>query len=133
MMKTKKEQPQAASFIQYQIIFCPRYRRKIFDIGGVREWFYGLAQSECCPYGAEITGIDFGPDYVHLIVRGLPTHNPHELIQRIKNSSAAEIRREFPQLSSMTSVWTRDYFISTSDTVPKEDIQAYVDKQPSRP
>lgn len=134
MEATKKEQRQfAEAFIQYHVAFCPRYRRKIFDVGGVKEWFYGLAQNVCRPYGAEITDIRFGPDYVYLTIRALPTHTPHELIQRIKNTTAAELRDEFPQFRRMNSVWTRDYFISTSDTDQDASVRAFVDKQPTRP
>ena len=46
---------------------------------------------------------------------------------------SVELRKEFPQLKAMPSLWTRSYFVSTAGNVSSETIKWYVDTQKTRP
>ena len=54
-------------------------------------------------------------------------------MQKIKGATSVELRKEFPQLKAMPSLWTRNYFVSTACNVSSETIKWYVDTQKTRP
>ena len=54
-------------------------------------------------------------------------------MQKIKDATSVELRKEFPQLKAMPSLWTRSYFVSTAGNVSSETIKWYVDTQKTRP
>lgn len=118
--------------INYHFVFCPRYRRKIFNIQGVEERFKELVRELCSEIGIDVLAIECHIDYVHLFVQGLPDQSPADLIFKIKGTTSHAIRREFPQLSRMPSLWTRSYFVSTAGNVSAQTIQNYVESQKTR-
>ena len=46
------------SFINYHFVFCPRFRRKIFDIPGVEERFKELVSFICEKNAIEILAME---------------------------------------------------------------------------
>ena len=121
------------SLINYHFVFCPRYRRKIFNIEGVEERFKELTISECKRVGIEILALECHVDHVHIFVSVLPTMGIPSIMQQIKGTTSHRLREEFPQLKAMPSLWTRSYFVSTAANVSSETIKWYVDTQKTRP
>ncbi|MGN0240545.1 MAG: IS200/IS605 family transposase [Candidatus Weimeria sp.] len=56
------------SFINYHIVFCPRYRRKIFNIPGVENRFKELTREECKRRDIDIIAMECHVDHVHMFV-----------------------------------------------------------------
>lgn len=121
------------SLINYHFVFCPRYRRKIFNIDGVEQRFKELTIAECSKYGIEILALECHVDHVHIFVSVLPTMSIPKTIQYIKGATSFKLREEFHQLSAMPSLWTRSYFVSTAGHVSSETIKWYVNTQKTRP
>lgn len=121
------------SLINYHFIFCPRYRRKIFNIAGVEQRFKELTISECKKYGIEVLVLECQADHVYMLVSVLPTMSIPHIIQQIKGFTSLRLREEFPQLKAMPSLWTRNYFVSTASKVNTETIKWYVSTQKTRP
>lgn len=121
------------SLINYHFVFCPRYRRKIFNIDGVEQRFKELVVSECGKCGIEILKLECCVDYVYIYVNVLPTMSIPQIVQQIKGATSLKLRKEFPQLKAMPSLWTRNYFISTATSVSSETIDWYVSTQKNRP
>ncbi len=121
------------SLINYHLVFCPRYRRKIFNIPGVEERFKELTTLECKRRGIEILAMECHIDHVHMFVSVLPkSSNLPSLVQQIKGATSAKLRKEFAQLSKMPNLWTRSYFVSTAGNVSSETIKWYVETQKTR-
>ena len=121
------------SLINYHFVFCPRYRRKIFNIQGVEDRFKELTIAECKKHGIEILALECHIDHVHIFVSVLPTMSISNIMKRIKGCTSRQLREEFPQLKAMPSLWTRSYFVSTAGNVSSEIIKWYVDTQKTRP
>lgn len=121
------------SLLNYHFVFCPRYRRKIFDIPGVEDRFKQLAAEACTQIGVEILAMECHHDHVHMFLRCLPTQSPSDVMQKIKGYSSRFLKAEFPQLSPMPSIWTRSYFVSTAGNVSSATIKRYIDTQKTRP
>ena len=120
------------SFINYHFVFCPKYRRKIFLIPHVEERFKSLTGKICDEMQIEILDMECHKDHVHLFLKCWPSQSPADIMKKIKGASSHALRDEFPQLSGMSSLWTRSYFVSTADNVSSETIQWYVNTQKTR-
>ena len=121
------------SLINYHFVFCPRYRRKIFNIEGLEDRFKELTDKECQKQGSEILARECHIDHVHMFVSVLPTLSIPKIMQLVKGATSVQLREEFPQLKAMPSLWTRSYFVSTAGSVSSETIQWYVNTQKTRP
>ena len=120
------------SSINYHFIFCPRYRRKIFLIDGVEERFKELVNLKCKELDINVGTIECSEDHVHLLLNCLPTQCPSDIMFNLKGFVGNALRAEVPQLSKMPNVWTRNYFVSTSDMLCEKEIKKYVDAQRKR-
>ena len=132
-MKNEYKRTQTTvSLINYHFVFCPRYRRKIFNIKGVEERFKELTTIECNKYRIEILAMECHVDHVHIFVSVLPQLSIPEIMKYIKGATSHQLRDEFIELQNMPSLWTRSYFVSTAGNVSSETIKWYVDTQKTR-
>ena len=133
MINQYKHTKTTVSLINYHFVFCPRYRRKIFNIKGVEERFKELTVAECQKRNIEILALECHIDHVHIFVSALPTITIPMIMKYIKGASSVILRKEFKELGAMPSLWTRSYFVSTAGNVSSETIKWYVDTQKTRP
>ena len=133
MKNEYKHTKTAVSLINYHFVFCPRYRRKIFNIPSVEDRFKELVIAECSKQGIEILALECHIDHVHIFVNVLPIMSIPNIMKQIKSCTSLRLREEFPQLRAMPSLWTRNYFVSTAGNVSSETIKWYVDTQKTRP
>ena len=133
-MKTEyKRTPTTVSFINYHLVFCPRYRRKIFNIPGVEKRFKELTAAQCEQNHIDIIAMECHVDHVHMFVSAYPQMSIPEIMKCIKGATSHALRDEFPVLSAMPSLWTRSYFVSTAGNVSSATIKWYVETQKTRP
>ena len=121
------------SLLNYHFVFCPRYRRKIFDVAGVDEYFKKLVTEVCGQHDLQILAMECDHDHVHLFVSAPPTTAPYEIMKWIKGATSRKIRMQFFALNSMSALWTRSYFVSTAGKVSSATIRHYVETQKTRP
>lgn len=133
MKTTYKRTKTTVSFINYHFIFCPRYRRKIFNIPGVEERFKELTAEQCQKNDIEILAMECHVDHVHMFVSVYPNMPIPEIMKLVKGATSNELRKEFPEIASMSSLWTRSYFVSTAGNISSDTIKWYVDTQKTRP
>jgi putative transposase len=120
------------SLINYHFVFCPKYRRKIFNIPGVEDRFKELTISECEKNNIEILAMECHVDHVHLFVSVYPQMSIPDVMKVVKGATSRKLRDEFPKLKGMSSLWTRSYFVSTAGKVSSETIKWYVETQKTR-
>ena len=118
--------------INYHFVFCPRYRRKIFDIPGVEDRFKELVTERCEQEKIDILAMECHHDHVHLFVSVYPQMNITHIISTVKGTTSRILREEFPALGRAPSLWTRSYFVSTAGNVSAETIRRYVETQKTR-
>lgn len=132
-MKNKyKRTATTVSLINYHIVFCPRYRRKIFNIPGVEDCFKELVRKECSRREIDIIAMECHVDHVHMFVSVYPQMAIPDILKYVKGATSHVLRDEFPQLKKMPSLWTRSYFVSTAGNVSSETIEWYVKTQKTR-
>ena len=133
IMETKYRRTQTTvSFINYHFVFCPRYRRKIFDIPEVEQRFKELVKEVCQKFEFEIIAMECDRDHTHLFLNIPPKFSPSDVMKQIKGHTSRALRTEFSLLSKMPNLWTRSYFVSTAGQVSSETIKKYVEEQKTR-
>jgi len=132
MINNYRKTKTTVSFINYHFVFCPRYRRKIFLNTKVEEHFKGLVQEVCNELDIVIVAMECDTDHVHLFLHTLPTLSPADTMAKINGVTSKRLRKEFPHLAHLPSLWTRSYFVSTAGNVPIETIKHYVESQKTR-
>lgn len=120
------------SMVNYHIVFCPRYRRKIFRIPGVEQRFKELTMEGCRNNDIDIIAMECQDDHVHLFISVYPQLSIPDAVRMVKGFTSYELRKEFKELSEMPSLWTRSYFVSTAGAVSSEVVQWYVETQKKR-
>lgn len=67
-----------------------------------------------------------------MFISVLPQQNIPDVVKIIKGATSFKLREEFKQLSTMQSLWTRSYFVSTAGDVSADTIEWYIKTQKSR-
>ncbi len=55
---------------------------------------------------SKFSKLAINPDHLHLLVSAHPTIPVHKIVRRIKGRSSHILRREFPELLKLPSLWT---------------------------
>ena len=121
----------SVSLVNYHFVWCPRYRRKVLT-GEVDRRFREILGEVAKEFELAILALEVMPDHVHLYVNAPPDLAPAEIAARIKGRSSHHMRREFPVIARMPSMWTRSYFVSTAGNVSSETIEKYIAAQKKR-
>lgn len=131
MIENFKHFDSTFSMIKYHLVFCPRYRRKIFLIDGVEARFKELVHQICEQNNIDIVAIECDIDHCHIFVVAPPTNSPHDVMKAIKNATTSAFKQEFSELSMASAIWTRSYLAST-EPVSSELIKEFVENQKKR-
>jgi putative transposase len=114
--------------IVYHLIWCPR-RRKPVLVNQVAQRCEQLIREKCEQRGWQVLTLAIQPDHIHLFVRCFPSTSAAEVVKECKGVASFFLRKEFPELLKLPSLWTRSYFASTAGTISQEIIQKYIDAQ----
>ena len=128
MWQVYRQNPTTVYWIHYHFVWVTRRHRKVLR-GALALRLQELIYESCQGLEIEIQGLEIQPNVVELQVHCPPILAPHQVVHRIKAHSAHHLRREFEQLQSLPSMWTRAYFVSTAETVAEETIKDYVQSQ----
>jgi putative transposase len=113
---------------KYQVVWCPKYRRKVL-VDAIAKRLFEFMHKTAFRYRAEVIALEIMPDHVHLLEVD-PQFGIHRLVKYIKGVTSHDLRKEFPSLSSrLPSLWTNSYFVSTVGGAPLEVIKQYVENQ----
>ena len=78
---------------------------------------------------AKILALEIKGDHLHLFVSCHPQVVIHKLVKAFKGRSSNILRREFPSLLRLPSLWTNSYFVSTAGNVSSGTIRKYIEAQ----
>lgn len=112
--------------VNYHFVFIPKRRRKVLTgkiATRIREIFLELAIEK----NWDILALEVAPDHVHLFVSAKPVDPPHLIVKAFKGRSSNYLRKEFPELKRLPSLWTSSYFVSTAGNVSSEVIRKYIE------
>ena len=132
MKNEYKRTSTTVSMLNYHFVFCPRYRRKIFLIGGLEDRFKESVLQICEQNQIEVLAMECHVDHVHLFLSALPKYSPADIMRIVKGNTSRILLSEFSDVLRSPTVWTRSYFVSTAGNVSSETIRRYVETQKTR-
>ena len=114
--------------MNYHLVWCPKRRRPVL-VGNIKNRLSQILAEVAAEKRAEILAVEIMPDHLHLFVSCYPQMVIHKLVKAFKGRSSNLLRREFPSLLRLPSLWTNSYFVSTAGNVSSETIQKYIKAQ----
>ena len=114
----------------YHLVWCPKYRKKVFEQREVRERAGEVIGEICEEYGFEIEEMEVAVDHVHMLISFPPKQSIGEVVRIIKSISARALFREFPKIKKKLwsgELWEDGYFARTvGDRMTREIIDKYI-------
>jgi len=114
--------------VNYHLIWCPK-RRKAVLVGKIKERLEKIINEIAEEKGIDILALVVNPDHLHLFVSANPMIPAHKIVKAFKDRSSRLLRKEFPELLKLPSLWTRSYFVSTAGNVSSETRTHYIEEQ----
>lgn len=128
-MKELKHNIGSVVNINYHIIWCPKYRRKIL-VNGVDDRLKEVLTDIAEEMGCSIQTMEVMPDHIHIFLKGVPTLPIHLIVRSLKGKSSKILRQEFPHLKKrLPCLWTRSYYCETVGCINEETIKKYIENQ----
>ena len=117
--------------LNYHLVWCPKRRRPVLTDAvaqRLKKIFAQVAKEK----RVKILALEVQPDHLHLFVSCYPQMVVHKLVKAFKGRSSNILRKEFPSLLRLPSLWTNSYFVSTAGNVSSETIQKYIEAQSTK-
>lgn len=114
--------------IVYHLVWCPK-RRKAVLTGAIAHECRTLILEVCDEQGWMLRDLVIEPDYIHLFVQVFPSTSAADVVKAIKGRTSRLLRQKYAALRKLPSLWTRNYFVSTSEHVEPGLIERYVSSQ----
>ncbi len=115
----------------YHLVWCPKYRKKIFEDEGIKERAEQLIREVSEEYGFEVIELELAREHVHLLISFPPKRSIGDVVRIIKSVTARELFREFPSLKKRLwagELWEDGYFARTvGDRMTREVIEKYIE------
>lgn len=116
--------------LKYHFVCCPKYRRKIF-INEKEHRLKELLHEKAKEINVIIEAIEIMPDHIHLFFSTDPTDSPHRVASQFKGYTSRIMRKEFPELLRMPSLWSRSYYVGSIGHISEDSIKKYISSQKS--
>lgn len=107
------------------LVWIPK-RRKPVLVDAVRDRLFQVLNEVATDHLWNIRALEIVPDHIHLFVEIHPTDAINQVVKAFKGRSAFVLRKEFPALTKLPSLWTNSYFFSTAGCVSVETIERYI-------
>ena len=118
----------AVSLLNYHFVFIPKRRKKVLtDL--IAERLQEIICDVCNENRWRIIAMEIMPDHVHLLINAKPVDDPATIIRKIKGRASHHLRKEFPELLKLPTLWMPSYFVSTAGNICTETVKRYIEAQ----
>lgn len=121
----------SVSLINYHFVWIVRRRRKML-VGDVDKRLLELIPQAVAALGCQVIAVETHLDHVHLFLQAKPILAPYQIMHKVKGATSHALRKEFPHLLKLPSLWTRSYFCGTAGSVSGDTIKRYVEQQKTK-
>lgn len=131
-MKELKQYRTCVANVNYHIVFCVKYRRKILD-GEVesflKETIFDIAQDKNFTIKAMKISES---DHIDLFISAHPKLSIGQIVKWIKGISGIKLFKKFPDLTKKLwkgKLWSNSYYVETIGSTSEENIRKYIENQ----
>jgi len=118
--------------IQFHLVMCVRYRRKIL-IDALDNRLKELVVAVAEKFGITIVEQETDKDHIHILFSGKPSITPSTFVNILKSATSRRLRREFPDTMKKHlwggKFWSESYFLASTGQVTLEALKRYVESQ----
>lgn len=119
--------------INYHIVFCPKYRRKIFSDFDIEEDIrHAITELSLC-HDWIIEELEMDKDHIHICLSAPPRYSPSTIVKLLKTWTYKQVYTKHQEIREYLwggKMWCQGYYISTiSDGVTKKEIKEYIKQQ----
>jgi len=117
--------------IQYHIVWCVKYRRKVL-VGSVEFDLKLLLFQIAEEHSFTISELETDKDHVHLLIDCKPQHYIPDMLKALKGVSARKLFQLHPELKRKLwggHLWNPNYFVATVSENTEEQIRKYIQNQ----
>lgn len=129
MYSTVDPDESVSSDVHYHFVWTTRRRRPFLHEPVLSEAITLLTEA-ADTLGVRVARVGAGTDYLVVTVDSTTDLSPAMIVSRLKRHSASGLRRQFPELARLPSIWTRHYLVTTRDELAQERISRFVQAQP---
>jgi len=118
--------------LQYHLVQCVKYRRKVFDNEKIVDFLKQKIHEISQTFDVDVLCIECDKDHFHMIFKAKPTLNIPKYLNAIKTITSREIQRKFPEVKKKLwkgMFWSRSYFLATTGQVTLDVLKKYVESQ----
>ena len=127
MKKAYKHYNHAVGLATVHLIWIPCRRRRVFAKNeALKLRCIEIFQSVALEKKWIIKAIEIAPDHIHLLVEYDPHHSIAQVVKAFKGRSSRSLRKEFPELMKLPSLWTHSYMFDTTGKVSTNTILDYI-------
>ncbi len=117
-------------FLNYYLVWCTKRKQPVL-VGEVKERLVHIFLSKAVEKSIDILTLEIKPNYIYMLVANHVAISVHKIVKMFKGISSKLLRKEFPHLLKLPSLWTHAYFVSTTN-VPDAVIENYVKEQSNK-
>ncbi|EMT46429.1 IS200/IS605 family transposase [Anoxybacillus flavithermus] len=120
--------------IQYHVVWCVKYRRKILT-DKIEQRLVDILHKIAAENGFVIQEINGDLDHIHLLIECSPQHYIPDMIKALKGVSARLLFKQYPELKKQLwggHLWNPSYFVATVSENTEEQIRNYIHSQKER-
>lgn len=118
--------------INYHIVWCVKYRRKVLS-ANISNRLIELLKAVGDEKGFTVVECKVGEnDHVHCFVSAPPKLSVTQIVKYLKGISGNQLFREYPQLRKSLwkgQLWNGSYFCETIGSTSEENILRYIERQ----
>jgi putative transposase len=101
-------------------------------VGDVEKRLKELLFEKAAELYIQIAMLEVMPDHIHVFVKTRPTNAPHYIVQQFKGYTSSILRKEFPHLLKMPSLWTRSYYCESVGHISEKTVIKYIEEQKNK-
>ena len=117
--------------LQYHIVWCTKYRKRLF-VSGLEEEVKEHLRETAGDLQADIIAMEVMPDHIHLLLNCKPQFRPSDAIKIFKGNTARWMFLAHPELKDQLwggHMWNPSYFIATVSDRSLEQVERYIREQ----
>lgn len=118
--------------LNYHLIICVKYRRKVFDndriINELKERTRKIAEG----FDIEIINQECDKDHTHILFKTNPSCNLVKFVNSLKGATSRIIRTKFPEVKKKLwedTFWSKSYCLITTGQTTLDQLKKYVENQ----
>jgi putative transposase len=100
---------------------CVFYKRDDLKLRGIE-----IFQSVASDKEWFIKALEVASDHVHLLVEYDPHHSIAQVVKAFKGRSSYLLRKEFPELKRLPSLWTHSYMFDSTGKISTARVMEYI-------